>query len=127
MISLATFAERFKYLREKKGWTQDQAAEKLGISRSTIAGYESEEKNRIPREETLMKIADYFATSTDYLLGRTDSHNNENIDIKDPDVQFIMRAKEEMSPKAYKKFMDLTRRTKAAFTDEDEEDSENDI
>ncbi|MEH7392445.1 helix-turn-helix domain-containing protein [Bacillus sp. JJ1474] len=68
---METFAQRFKYLREKMGWTQEDVAEKLGLSRPTIAGYESEEKNRTPREETLLKIADLFDTTIDFLLGRT--------------------------------------------------------
>lgn len=67
---METFAQRFKYLRDKKGWTQEEVAEKLDLSRPTIAGYESEEKNRTPREETLIKIADLFDTTIDFLLGR---------------------------------------------------------
>jgi len=66
------FAERFKLLRELKGWTQDEAAEALEVSRSTIAGYEANSKKRVPREETLVKIAESFGVSIDYLLGRTD-------------------------------------------------------
>ncbi|GIM47583.1 hypothetical protein DNHGIG_31320 [Collibacillus ludicampi] len=69
---MESFATRFRLLREQKGWTQDKAAEVLGVSRSTIAGYESEIKGRIPRDETLLKIADIFGVSVDYLLGRTD-------------------------------------------------------
>lgn len=69
---MSKFAIRFKKEREQRGWTQDDVAEKLGLQRSTIAGYESVEKNRIPREETLNDIADLFNTSIDYMLGRTD-------------------------------------------------------
>lgn len=70
---MGSFAARFKYLRENvKNWTQEQAADAIGVSRPTIAGYESEEKSRVPREETLNKIADVFEVSIDYLLGRTD-------------------------------------------------------
>lgn len=42
----------------------------MEISRSTIAGYETERKE--PDYETLKKIADFFNVSIDYLLGRTD-------------------------------------------------------
>ncbi|WP_028563039.1 helix-turn-helix domain-containing protein [Paenibacillus pinihumi] len=69
---MTSFHLRFKQLREQHQWTQDEIAEKLGVQRSTIAGYESAEKNRIPREETLLKIADVFQVSLDYLLGRSD-------------------------------------------------------
>ncbi len=80
VILMETFAHRFKHLREKMGWTQEDVAEKLGLSRPTIAGYESEEKNRTPREETLLRIADLFDTTIDFLLGRTNDpepHSNK--------------------------------------------------
>ncbi|AYB41016.1 helix-turn-helix domain-containing protein [Brevibacillus laterosporus] len=73
------FAERFKALRELKGWTQQEAAEALGITRPTIAGYESKSKFRVPREENLIHIANEFGVSVDYLLGRTDEpQSNKN-------------------------------------------------
>lgn len=65
------FPERLKSLRNQKGVTQDEVANALGVSRATVAGYESGKK-REPDYETLRKIADYFSVSTDYLLGRTD-------------------------------------------------------
>jgi transcriptional regulator with XRE-family HTH domain len=78
------FAKRFKKLRnEILGITQDQMAEKLGVSRPTIAGYESEEKNRVPRKETLNKIAETFGVSTDWLLGNTDNPNIKDNDDKE--------------------------------------------
>lgn len=66
---MSSFSKRFKHLREAKGWTQDEIAEKLGVSRSAIAGYESESKSRTPRKETLRNIADMFGVTIDYLLG----------------------------------------------------------
>jgi transcriptional regulator with XRE-family HTH domain len=70
---MISFAQRFRHLRENvKRWTQDEAAEALGVSRSTIAGYESEAKNRIPRKETMSKIAEVFGVSIDYLYGEID-------------------------------------------------------
>ncbi|WP_270166113.1 helix-turn-helix domain-containing protein [Paenibacillus sp. SYP-B4298] len=69
---MTSFHLRFRQLREQQQWTQDEVADKLGVQRSTIAGYESAEKNRIPREETLHKIADLFQVSLDYLLGRSE-------------------------------------------------------
>lgn len=68
---MATFSQVFKKLREKKGWTQEEIADKLGVSRPSITGYET--KNRRPRHEMLHKIADLFGVSTDYLLGREDN------------------------------------------------------
>jgi len=72
------FGGRLKALREKRGWTQQDLADRLNISRNTVAGYES--KGKIPREDTLVAIANLFNVSTDYLLGR--------IDDPDPDAPF---------------------------------------
>lgn len=79
---MSVFHLRFKKCREDRGLTQDQIAEVLGVSRPTIAGYESEDKQRIPRDETLGKIADFFNVSIDYLLGRTQEANPMNNDSK---------------------------------------------
>lgn len=61
---------RLKRLREEKGLTQRQFAEQFQISPSTIALYEL--GKRTPDAETLKRLADFFDTSVDYLLGRTD-------------------------------------------------------
>lgn len=65
---MESFAKRFKHLRENTRLTQDEVAEKLGVSRSTIAGYESEEKGRTPRKEVLKKASDLFGVRVEYLL-----------------------------------------------------------
>lgn len=55
----------FKFLRKKRGLTQETMAESLGISRSKLAGYESTVN---PPLDTLIKISDYLGVSTDILL-----------------------------------------------------------
>ncbi|BFK48922.1 helix-turn-helix domain-containing protein [Faecalibacterium sp. i20-0019-C2] len=65
------FSERLKKLRMEKGITQKELADRLHISRSTIAGYESLGKE--PDGEKLCALADFFGVSVDYLLGGTDS------------------------------------------------------
>lgn len=61
---------RLKKLRLQKKLTQEELAEKLGITRGTYAHYEI--NKRQPDYETLQKLADFFNVSVDYLLGRTD-------------------------------------------------------
>ncbi len=63
-----TFATVFKYLRERKGITQDSIGKDLELSKSTISMYEN--GNRTPDFETLELIADYFNVSIDFLMGR---------------------------------------------------------
>ena len=67
------FSERLKRLRMEKGITQKELADRLHISRSTIAGYESLGKE--PDVEKLCALAEFFGVSVDYLLGVTDSRS----------------------------------------------------
>ena len=57
-------------LREDRDLTQKQLAEILGMSQTGYSKYETGE-NDIPTA-ILIKLADFYQTSTDYLLGRTD-------------------------------------------------------
>ena len=65
---MGNFFNIFKSLRQASGYTQQELADKLGISRSRIGMYET--GAREPDFETLEIIADFFNVSTDYLLGR---------------------------------------------------------
>lgn len=60
------FPSVLKNLRETYSVTQDELARHLKVSRPTIAGYET--KNRQPDYEKLVKIANFFEVSIDYLL-----------------------------------------------------------
>ncbi|WP_019422656.1 helix-turn-helix domain-containing protein [Paenibacillus sp. OSY-SE] len=64
---------RIAELREGKGWTQEELAELLGITRAALSHYEKD--RRKPDFETLTKLADQFGVSIDYLVGRLSSPN----------------------------------------------------
>lgn len=66
---MGNFQNVFKLLRTSSGYTQQEIANKLGISRSTIGMYET--GAREPDYDTLESIADLFNVDIDYLLGRT--------------------------------------------------------
>ena len=66
---MGDFSKIFKALRQSSGYTQQEFADKIGISRSTIGMYET--GAREPDFETLEAIADFFNVDIDYLLGRT--------------------------------------------------------
>jgi transcriptional regulator with XRE-family HTH domain len=51
--------------------SQEELAGKLNITRASLSHYETD--RREPDFETLMKIADFFHVSVDYLMGRTDN------------------------------------------------------
>lgn len=65
-----TFGERIKGLRRGMKKNQKELASYLGLSQTTIANYEN--NSRFPNDMTLIRLADYFHVSLDYLLGRTD-------------------------------------------------------
>lgn len=60
-----------KKLRKDKGLTQLGLQMKTGIEQALISKYESGE--RVPPTETLIKLADFFGVSMDYLMCRTDN------------------------------------------------------
>jgi len=68
---MASFPERLKELRATKGVTQKGVAEFLGMTERGFRGYEMGIST--PAYKTLIKLADYFDVSTDYLIGRSDN------------------------------------------------------
>ncbi|MBS6539954.1 MAG: helix-turn-helix transcriptional regulator [Subdoligranulum variabile] len=60
------FSEKLKAERMKKGWTQDELAEKLFVSRQSVSKWEK--GLNYPSIETLLKISDLFDISLDELL-----------------------------------------------------------
>ncbi len=62
---------RLRDLREDAELSQTELADALGIAQTTYSGYER--GFREPSLEMLCRMADFFHTSTDYLLGRTDN------------------------------------------------------
>lgn len=68
---MSQFSENVKKLRMQKGVKQAELAAVLGVSVRTIAFYESGERH--PDFEGLIRMADYFDVSLDYLTGRSGS------------------------------------------------------
>lgn len=66
---IMSFGDRLVILRKSNGLTRKALAEKFSISYSALSNYENNE--RFPDQEMLIKIADFFDVSVDYLLGRT--------------------------------------------------------
>ena len=57
-------------LREQNGLTQEQAAKEIGIAYRSYRRYEAGERE--PGVTALIRIADYYGVTIDYLVGRTD-------------------------------------------------------
>lgn len=63
-------SNRIRMLREDNGLSQRQLAEYLHVHQTTYSDYELERLN-LP-VHILHRLADYYGTSVDYLIGRTD-------------------------------------------------------
>lgn len=83
------FAKRLKKLRKEAELTQKELANKIGVSRATVAGYET--KGKEPSYETLSKISKVLNCSIDYLMGNTDERSSADKIKKaisdDPELQ----------------------------------------
>lgn len=86
---MSEFGDRLKELREKNQILSKNFANDMNVEPATVTNWEK--GNRFPKEDMLIKIADYFNCSVDYLLGRTDNPqsivyqqqlNNNEIEIE---------------------------------------------
>ena len=75
---------RLRFLRNEKGESLEKIAKYLNVTIQTVSNYENEKRDMTP--ETILKLAEYFGVSTDFLLGKTDTRNNKDIDIKDKKI-----------------------------------------
>ena len=62
---------RIRELREANGWTQTQLGKRIGVAKTTITGYEREDRQ--PTPATIGALCDLFGCTSDYLLGRSSS------------------------------------------------------
>lgn len=62
---------RIRELREANGWTQTQLGKRIGVAKTTITGYEREDRQ--PTPATICALCDLFGCTADYLLGRSPS------------------------------------------------------
>lgn len=64
--------ENLRTLRRQAGLTMKQLGANLGMAESTVSLYEN--GKRSPDVQTLIRFADYFGVSLDFLLGRNEDH-----------------------------------------------------
>ena len=69
--------KRIKELRLEKRITQSELSNYLGLTPKMVSFYELEQ--RFPPQDMIIKLADYFNVSADYLLGRSDIRNPDKL------------------------------------------------
>lgn len=113
-----TIGDRIRNLRKNYGWTQQQLAEKIDVTKSAIGSYEQD--RRKPSLEVLRKLADSFDVTTDYLVGKSNFKQDPHSKIKqaledDPellsfwqmmgdreDLQLLFKQTKDLSPESIK-------------------------
>ncbi|WP_129045042.1 helix-turn-helix domain-containing protein [Companilactobacillus metriopterae] len=79
------FGIRLRNLRNEHNFTQEELAEKIGVSPKTIGTWERE--TREPPIKTINKLSKIFNVPTDYLLGNSENkssiNNDEVVDMKE--------------------------------------------
>jgi transcriptional regulator with XRE-family HTH domain len=91
------FHERLRAMRDKIGLKQNEAAQKIGVKNNTLSSYES--GDRQPDYNTLIKLADLYEISVEYLLRGTESvkKGNKNLfffdteGLNDEEIEDIQR------------------------------------
>ncbi len=73
---------RLKELRKERGLTQTEIAEGIGTGQSNIRRWEVGEV--LPSSEFVIRLADFFEVSADYLLGRSDDFGNVSVQTVAP-------------------------------------------
>jgi len=89
---MVCFGGILKKLRLQERMTQQQLAQKLGVTKSVVSYYELQE--RYPSPEILIKLASVFHVTTDYLLGL---ETREIIDLSGLDEDDIATVKQMVS------------------------------
>ena len=76
---MKTIKNRIRDLREDRDLRQIDVADATGIDQKTLSNYETGKTN--PDSYSIMKLADFFKVSTDYLLGYSDLNIRNKKDV----------------------------------------------
>lgn len=82
-------AERIKYLRDQKGFSQTDLAKQLGITRSSVNAWEL--GISVPSTQYLVELSHIFKVSTDYLLGIDTTATISVTGLEEKDIQLVHR------------------------------------
>ena len=77
---------RLRELRIENGYLQSDVAKVINKSDRVVGFYESGERD--PNSETWKILADFYNVSIDYLMGKSDVRNPQNIKLDDMDIAF---------------------------------------
>ena len=82
MKTKVTLQERLRDLRAERNLKQEDVADAIGISKSALSTYESDETMGIPHFN-LVKLAEFYGVSLDYLFDKSPIRDDSNIEISE--------------------------------------------
>ncbi len=91
------FSTRLRELRLNKGLRQEQVAKLIGVNKSAISTYEND--TRQPSFDILVRLANLYRVSTDYLLGQTNTRSVDLSGLTEQEAALICELVESMSKK----------------------------
>ena len=84
---ILTLNENIKRLRLSRGLNQVEFAKAMGVSKQCVSNWEND--NVMPSIEMLLKIADFFHVTTDYVLGRNEKTYIDVSGLTDEQISHI--------------------------------------
>lgn len=81
-------ADKITEERKRNGWSQEELAEKLGVSRQAVSKWESAAS--VPDLQRVIQLAELFGVSTDYLL-RDEMEQTEVAVYSNPEAEEVHR------------------------------------
>lgn len=109
---MPSIGERLAELRRQKGLSQAELARLLNLGQSTIAMYEK--NRRAPDYHQLVRLADFFGVSVDYLLGREEEDKKE---ILLPDEKILDAASDPVFSRLLAQIPDLSEDEKRSLAE----------
>lgn len=98
--------DRIKYLCQKNGVTITKLESDLGFGNTSIKKWRNDVS---PSVDKIVKVANYFNVSTDYLLGKSDTPLTASDILSDEDIISLQRARERMTITDREKMMQMLR------------------
>ena len=92
--------KRLKLLREEKGMTQLEVAEKIGVGKSMVSMYEKDKRR--PGFEILEAICDLFNVDYDYITGKSNKKRKSDYsNLSNPTIKFPSRFTDPLEARKY--------------------------
>ncbi len=87
-----------KSLRALRGINQEDLGKRIGVSKQSVSNWENE--NILPSIEMLVRIADFFGVTTDFLLGRSEHRTLDTSGLGDEELSHLQVIIDDMKKRA---------------------------